>query len=163
MRFSGLFELSAGLANACTDWYLIKKCNSEERVVCLRSLVRLGVREPQRKKSWRIFVSERTWENILVFVSLRKKRELQIQAYKRKTSRYSECTTNTAPSYYFLSLSSLLFVETQITQWITRGKYKIDVWVQLVTELRRNGLHVNQMFLFPLVCHIFPMSVRQEP
>lgn len=142
MRFSGLLEFSAGLANCCADWCLIKQ---RKTAVCLCAEASLSAQEPQRKNS--LFLFQRAdWGNILVVW-----RKNTLETHEHQNIQVKRAHQRCTHSYYFLSLFCLLSAEisSNAIHWVTRGKYKIHVRVQFATELRRYCLHTN-LLCFPV-------------
>lgn len=142
MRFSGLLEFSAGLANCCADWCLIKQ---RKTAVCLCAEASLSAQEPQRKN--RLFLFQRAdWGNILVVW-----RKNTLETHEHQNIQVKQTHQRCTPSYYFLSLFCLLSAEisSNAIHWVTRGKYRIHVRVRFATELRRYCLH-TKLLCFPV-------------
>lgn len=140
MRFSGLLEFSAGLANCCADWCLIKQ---RESAVCFCAEASLSAQEPQRKN--RLFLFQQAdWGNILVVW-----RKNTLETHEHQNIQVKRTHQRCTHSYYFLSLFCLLSAEisSSAIHWVTRGKYKIHVRMQFATELSRYCLHTNLLCL----------------
>ena len=108
-------DFMSTLLGYCTDWCLIRQ-SSTERVVCLRSELSLC----RERCEW-TFYRLLSWKWIYC-------RDLSI---KTSSSIAGTCSSS---CHYSSQLS--VEISSNVIFWVTRGKYRRNVWWEFATELR---------------------------